>query len=394
MDERVIRFRVGALVVFGAIVTVVLVMLFGAGPNVLQRTYQVNIKFTEAPGITVNTPVRKSGVLIGRVSDVRLLEEGGVLVSVKILQKNTLRQNETCRVSSGGSILGDAVLEFVPSGNDELLARFDRNHDKLLDDEERKLGKELIHDGDLLNDGVVANNPLRVLVNLEKDVQGALASVQGAGSEVSELARTFNQTVGGNKQQLQQIVAKTERALDSFDRTMTAVQKVMGDDEFMAKLEQSLKGIPDFLIETRQTLATARETMVKFQQVSQKAEANLDNIESFTKPLRERGGQLLDNVEHSTQNLNELLTQLVAFSQAMNTTQGTLGKLVHDDELYQKIQAIASNAEDFTKRLGPILSDIRIFSDKIAREPRQLGVSGALDRRPTGTGLKTGVDWK
>ena len=134
--------------------------------------------------------------------------------------------------------------------------------------------------------------------------------------------------------------------------------------------------------------------MVKFQQVSQKAEANLDNIENFTKPLREHGGQLVDNVERSTQNLNELLTQLVAFSQAMNTTQGTLGKLVHDDELYQKIQGIASNAEELTKRLGPILNDIRIFSDKIAREPRQLGVSGALDRRPPGTGLKTGVEWK
>lgn len=392
MDERVIRFRVGVVVVAGAVVTVVLVMLFGAGPNILQRTYQVNIKFPEAPGITVDTPVRKSGVLIGRVSEVKLLEEGGVLVSVRIQQKNKLRQNETCRVSSGGSILGDAVLEFVPSGNDELLARFDRNHDKILDDEERRLSRELIHDGDLLNDGVVANNPLRVLVNLEKDVQGALASVQGAGNEVSELARTFNQTVGGSKGQ--QLVAKTERALESFDRTMTAIQKVMGDEEFVAKLEESLKGIPEFLVETRQTLATARDTMVKFQQVSQKAETNLDNIEGFTKPLREHGPQFLDNVERGAQNLNELLAQLAAFSQAMNTTQGTIGKLVHDDALYQKVLAITENAEELTKRLGPILSDIRIFSDKIAREPRQLGVSGALDRRPPGTGLKTSVEWK
>jgi phospholipid/cholesterol/gamma-HCH transport system substrate-binding protein len=394
MDERIVRFRVGAVVVAGAVVTVVLVMLFGAGPNVLQRTYQVNIKFPEAPGVTVDTPVRKSGVLIGRVSEVKLLEEGGVLVSVKIQLKNKLRQNETCRVSSGGSILGDAVLEFVPSGNDELLARFDRNHDKVLDEEERKLSRALINDGDLLNDGVVANNPLRVLVNLEKDVQGALASVQGAGIEVSELARTFNQTFGGNKQQFQQIITKTDRALDSFDRTMSAMETVLGDKELLARLQEALKGVPDFLAETRTALGTARDTMVAFQRVSQKAETNLDNIESFTKPLREHGGQMVDNVERSTENLNELLAQLVAFAQAMNTTQGTLGKLVHDDELYQKIAAVASNAEELSKRLGPILTDIRIFSDKIAREPRQLGVSGALDRRPPGTGLKTGYDFR
>ena len=36
----------------------------------------------------------------------------------------------------------------------------------------------------------------------------------------------------------------------------------------------------------------------------------------------------------------------------------------------------------------PILDDIRIFSDKIARDPRQLGLKGALDRRPVGTGTK------
>jgi hypothetical protein len=32
---------------------------------------------------------------------------------------------------------------------------------------------------------------------------------------------------------------------------------------------------------------------------------------------------------------------------------------------------------------------MRVFTDKIARDPSQLGVRGALDRRPSG--LKTGV---
>ena len=33
--------------------------------------------------------------------------------------------------------------------------------------------------------------------------------------------------------------------------------------------------------------------------------------------------------------------------------------------------------------MKPILDDVRVFSDKIARDPRQLGLKGALDRRPS-----------
>ena len=69
MDERVLQFRVGVVVVAAASITVILVMLFGALPN-LRPHYTLHIRFAEAPGVTVDTPVRKSGVQIGRVSKV------------------------------------------------------------------------------------------------------------------------------------------------------------------------------------------------------------------------------------------------------------------------------------------------------------------------------------
>ena len=57
--------------------------------------------------------------------------------------------------------------------------------------------------------------------------------------------------------------------------------------------------------------------------------------------------------------------------------------------LEKLIKSALGNAEDITSRLKPIMDDIRIFSDKIARDPRQLGLKGALDRRPVGTGNKS-----
>ena len=391
MDERVLQFRVGVVVVASVIATVILVMLFGAWPNVWQRKYEIHVRFPEAPGITVDTPVRKSGVLIGRVSNVRLLEEGGVLVSMRVFQKYNLRLYETCRIGTG-SLLGDAVVEFVPSDQATMLERFDANRDGALDSDELEFANQLLKDTDFISDGVVITNPLRALVNLEGSVSSAFRSLESAGTEVSDLARTVGETVGGNEEQIKRIIQKAERALDHFDGAMQAVQRVLGDERLADQLRQALQDMPVLVDETRQTMASVRTSMDSFQRVTVKAEENLDHLEQFTRPLGERAPQLVESVEDSARNLNELLEQFVVFSEALNSGQGTLGRLVHDDDIYQQLQRVVGNAEDLTRRARPIVEDVRVFTDKIARDPRQLGVRGALDQRPSG--LKTALgDW-
>jgi phospholipid/cholesterol/gamma-HCH transport system substrate-binding protein len=379
---------VGVVVVAAVIITVILVMLFGAWPTVLQQQYELHVKFPEAPGITVDTPVRKSGVLIGRVSDVELLDEGGVLVSAKVYDQYKLRQNETCRIGTG-SLIGDAILEFVPSGEAELLARFDANGNGELDPDELKKTRQEMVDGDFMSQGLVASNPLQVLVNLEGTITGAFDSLEGASNEVTDLVRTVNETMGDDDGQLRRIVEKTEIALDRFDSTMQAFEDVLGDEELIVELKQSLRGLPDVIDSTRLTMEKAGTTLDTFQRATLKAEARLDDIAGFTEPLRDNGKELADNVLDITANLKYMTAELQVFSEALNSRQGTFSRLVHDDELYRKIEGIVDNAESLSRQFGPIVSDVRTFTDKIARDPRQLGVKGALDRAPTG--LKTGV---
>jgi phospholipid/cholesterol/gamma-HCH transport system substrate-binding protein len=390
MDESVLRFRVGVVVVAAVVVTVVLIMLFGAWPNVLQSQYLLHIRFPEAPGVTAETPVRKSGVLIGRVTEVKLLDEGGVLVTTRINSRFTLRRDETCRIGSD-SLLGDAILEFVPSAQEELLTRFDNNKNRRLDAEEEQLCSVVLADEDYLADGTVARNPLRALVNLEGSISDAFASIKVAGNEVSNLAKTVNQKLDGDDGRVARLMDKTEKALDGLQQASQILQKVLGDEQLTDQLRDGLRELPAFVQEARQTMTAARTTMEDFQRVSGKAEANLDNLEQLTRPLGQRGEQLVRNVEESTENLNRMLVQFTEFSERLNSGEGTLGRLVRDDEVYLKIQSLLENAEELSVRLKPIVEDVRIFTDKIARDPGQLGVRGALDRKPTG--LKTGVTW-
>ena len=350
-----------------ALVTATLVVHFGEFPNVFRGQYTVHLVFPEAPGVTLDTPVRKNGILIGRVSQVELLEEGGVVVTVEIEDKFRLRRDEIARIRTA-SLLGDAIIEFVPSG-------------------EKGAPTDFIADGDVLENGVVVGDPLKaleILVSLEDDLRDSMDSIRTAGDEVALTARNINSVVGNNENQIQRIAQKSELALDEFQSAMQSIDEIMGDPEMRQRLRQSLNDLPELIADARQTMQNARDTLDKFEQVGARAETNLENLEGFTKPLGERGPQLVENIERSMRNLDELLAQMVRFSEALNEREGSLGKFVYEPDVYDKIDRAATNIEDVSRRLRPIIDDLRVFSDKIATDPRQLGVKGALDRRPTG----------
>lgn len=357
------------MVLAAALITAFLVARFGDLPLPGASKYTIYVRFPRAPGVESGTPVRKSGVQIGRVTAVELLQPSGVRITTEIDGQRTILDSEAARISSA-SVLGDAVIEFVEP------------------DQHISTAKPL-EDGTEIINGMVQGNPLDVLVNLETDMRGALGSIHRAGGEVELAARNLNTALANNDDQLPRVMQKAERALDQFSRAMTSLNDVFGDPELRDGLKQTLEEIPALLQETRGTIRKADEAFDGVKAASDRAARNLENLENFTRPLGERGPQLVDNLDGSLANVNELLEQLVTFTDGLNSREGTLGQLLHDDQLYRRLDRTLANAEDITSRIKPILDDIRIFSDKIARDPRQLGLKGALDKRPVGAGTKS-----
>jgi phospholipid/cholesterol/gamma-HCH transport system substrate-binding protein len=134
-----------------------------------------------------------------------------------------------------------------------------------------------------------------------------------------------------------------------------------------------------------QVMADLRTTVQGIGTVVDSADRNLRNLEGLTKPLGDRGEQMVAQVDRTIGRLDETLQQAALFTKALNESQGTLGKLVRDPKVYDDLAQAANNVNKLTKELRPIVDDVRVFTDKIARHPEQLGVRGALDRRP---GLK------
>lgn len=372
MDDRTLRLRVGVVVLVAALITGVLVMRLGDMPLPGTRKYTIYILFPRAPGVTTGTPVRKSGISIGRVSNVELLRPpvGGnnVRVTCDIDADRELYESDACRIANE-ALLGDPVLEFVPP-------------------EREFAGARKLIDGNEIQNGVVGGNPLEVLVNLESEMRTALRSIRDAGDEVRRVSGALGNVVQGNNDQIPRIMQKTERALDQFSNTMTTINQTFGDPELREGLKNSLKQVPEIFARANETLKKADDTFAAFKEVGERASKNLDNLEAFTRPLGERGPELVENLDGSLSNVNELLENLVTLTEKFNSEEGTIGKLLADDELYHRLNRTLANVEDISVKIKPIVDDFRIFSDKLARDPRQLGVKGALDRRPLGVGAK------
>ncbi len=377
MDERVLRFRVGVVVVAAAIITIILITLLGAWPSPFKPRYTVQVEFPTAPGVTVDTPVRRSGIQIGRVSGLELLDNGQVLLTLKIDANYRLKTNLVCRISTGSMVTGDAILEWVNS---------DARSDVPLED---------IKDQDYLTDGEVAGDPFQIMARMEDRLESALDSIQGAGHsignagvEVEQVARGMNKILGAKEPELQAMVDESLLALQNFNSVMVDLREVTGDKELNEQLRGSIKRLPELFAKAEKTLDEVQNTLNQYNRVAVRAERNLANIEGFTAPLGERGEEISEDLVSSVRGVNDLLANLAQLSKSLNNEDGTVGQLINNPELYDRLNRTLAEIEKLVRKVEPILNDVRVASDKIARDPAQMGVKGIRDNRPMGMGLK------
>lgn len=351
MDERIVQFRVGVMVLATLLITIILVVLFGKSPTIFKKTYTIQIAFADAPGVSRDTPVKKSGVLIGRVASVDLQDEGGVIVTARIDGDKILRHNEVARINT--SLLGDSVIHFVNSGK-------------------KSLSSSVVEDGSKLQ-GVAYDDPIQVISNLQERLSGAIGSVTNTSNELGQVVHQVGDILRGNEQKINRIVAQADETSSLLKQTVTNANDIFGSTETKTKIQDTLAQMPELMRETRDTVRQMNSTMTL-------VDKNLQNLDRFTTTLGDQGEGVVSQLGSSAQKLDALLGELVKFTRALNSSEGTLGQLINDPQLYNNLNRAATNVEELSRQLRPIVNDVRVFTDQIARHPEKLGVRGAIER--------------
>lgn len=187
------QIKLGAFVLAGVTLFLVSVFLIGSENNVFSRTFSVAAVFRNVEGLKPGDNVWLSGVKIGTVSDVRIISEGKVVVTLA-LKENQNKFIQTDAIASIGSdgLVGSKIVVIRPGrspasvvDNDTLktisptdtqdilnLARDVGENTRSLTGDLRTMasrineGKGIV--GELLNDGTIAQEIRAAILNLKQ----------------------------------------------------------------------------------------------------------------------------------------------------------------------------------------------------------------------------------
>ncbi|MCE5267388.1 MAG: MlaD family protein [Planctomycetaceae bacterium] len=358
MDERVQQFRVGVMVLAVLIITAILMVMFGKLPRMM-GTYTLYARFNYAAGIADGTPVRKSGVLIGRVSNVELADhQEQVLVTLKINKNMAVYRNEDCYITRDSLVAGDAALSFIP------------------DPEKKSLRGQRIPDGTELQ-GRVSDDP----TGLKRALQGPINTVEETGEALKQASLQLGSAAKKVDELLDAERSRIHDVLDNAAESLKAMRTVLGDRETQQRLGEAMKKLPDTLDNMNETFHSADASLKAFTARSgpdqrTPVERMVTTIEMTERTLRKFSESSdpnkpppADQIASAMENINEITGLMRQIMARIDRGDGSLGALLNDRQLYDRLNRAARNVEQVTRDVKPIIEDARVLSDKLKRHP-------------------------
>ncbi len=440
------RFRLGVFIFISLILMAFLAIFFGGITTWFQPHNNYIVTFTDAPGIGVGTPVRRSGVRIGEVSSVNLdSEEGIVLVGLNLERKYLPRTTDDVIISRG-LIVGDAAIDFLPkfphpaekgeiipvgttiTGVSPLNARqIVSSATDLLPEAQQTLNqiraslKKLEEVGPQLQStlkefadlGHSAKDLVPMITRSVDDIRDLLSNAAGFGKDfraitqdVKKIVNTVSISVEDIAKSVKLNEPKFVKAIETTTMTLERIGDTFNDanrkeiTKIMQNLQKASNQLEPFLKDGTELVQTVQTTLTDWSKDAKKffEQAKMDfhqflqpvqdaladvrgvvgDVRKITQNLAERGGKILQNVEVGTDQIARGVMDFRELLQAFAKGEGTIPKFFSDPTIFNQIADGLAGVNKTIRYLEPIMRDLQVFSDKIARQPELLGVGGAV----------------
>ena len=353
MNERQQEFRVGLMAIAAVSAAVIMVFKFGEIGNSLRSGTRIGIVMTNASGVMPQSSVQMSGIRIGQVEATRLIADGrGVLVTVRIDHEFTFLNDSTAQVEQ--SLLGDAAIQIVPGTEGEPIKEGDRIA------------------------GRAAADLMAVVNRVEKRLDATLASFESTGQQWSRLGQNLNQILEATGPDGVSTMQQSALALEQFTKTMRAAEETLAsagslisDPRYQKQLQATLEALPELLNETRGTLKAVNG-------VIREVDSTVANLNTATEPLANQSPQMVARLNKSLANIETITADLAEVSRLMNENDGSLKRLATDPTMYRNLNSTSASLASLLQNLRPVVRDLQVFSDKVARHPELLGVRGIV----------------
>ncbi len=282
------------------------------GMNLLKNQQYYYVVYPDVNGLVPNNIIQVNGYTIGKVADISFhpKKPGYLVVQMQLHAKNfSIPKNSIARISSL-DFLGTKGIELLM--DTAIMKRIDR-----ADNPEQYYHKP----GDTLQNDVEIS--LKDEVN--KQVAPLKAKAESLISEIEILVKTVQ---GIDIEQYQQSFG---RAITSIEHSSKATEKIIiGNSDKISNVMSNLETISANLKDNNENISRVIKNVSSISDTLTKIEI----VQTFKK-------------------VDKAMNDLSFVIERLNKGEGTAGKLLKDDSLY-------NNLEDATKELDRLLEDMRL----------------------------------
>ncbi len=331
MDSHTQNFkiRLGIFVAGGLALFVLAIFIIGKQKNLFNPVFKLTSTFSNVSGLQVGNNVRFSGINIGTVDNIVIVNDTTVKVDLMINTDVWQFIKSDCKVTLGSDgIIGDKLIIIIPGSSGAPLAK----------EGQRLESVETIVKSEIMArlDATTAN--IEDISKQVSDISGKINSGNGTLNMLirdSILAENFNQTVAN---------------LTRFSEGLTGSEVVMASLKVTAF---NAEDISHQLALIMNKINKGDGTLGRLIQDSTIAENLSQTIMNFKKSSQGLTGtdSVMDKLNVTASNAEIISEQLTKMLNEINNGNGTLGRLIRDSTFAENLNQTMINLRNSSKGL-------------------------------------------
>ncbi len=338
--------KLGAFVLATSFAFAFLILTFGEIPLFRPETKTYTVYFKDVGGLSKGAEVRVSGIRAGKVEDI-VLEGDKVRVVFNVEKDIKLFRDASATIGTLG-LMGDKYLAITPGTPSlgELPENSTISTSEGVADTD-KLIRELTR---------TAENFRLVAMNLNKILEENRKNLKETLENLNALTATLRQMAEENQDNLREVLSQMAQLTENLNRTLP---------EAVASIDRLADELAGIASENRKDI---RVLVANLRSISQDLKGELpklvDNLNNLSENLSTVIAENRKDIRASIKNISEITHRLKSSSQRLDNIlakieggEGTLGKLVTDDALYENV----SKGAKLFGEAGDVITKTKIF---------------------------------
>lgn len=302
------------------------------------QTYYLYADFTDASGIRWKTRVQINGLDVGKIEDIQHVrdESGRLVARVKLRLLNEYEIFADASIKKAAeSLLGDYRLDLDPGTPI----------------------KPKLKEGDIIKD-----------VQSYSDLDAIQSQLREVAVNVNRVTESLSDVLAGPQGEgsLQQILGSVERSMLAVEKTTSALSQTIASNE--ALINRMIRDLGAFTA----TLGDVSGREGELKQIVQ-------NLAALTERLNTMAGKVSDlmgvtepngpeeaSLRETLNNLNTTLANVSDVSRKINEGQGTVGRLINEPALINKVEETVDGTNELLGGLARLQIQIELRSEYVS----------------------------